>query len=293
VGIRSELARTLFGLQPRPEARARDQPPAGTGGCDTGLREPASGGGSGGGATRPESPPPIELPVHRPATQSDPMPVHMMSHDPQFIRSVIKFVHAPMQSVWLPGHAHLPPLHVAPPVHGELHEPQLKLSPIGSMHSPLQNFWPVVHRSTHFALEHFCSRGHAVPHAPQWLSSLFRSLHVLPHWVTLGSQWHAPASQCMPMLHALLQPPQLKSLLEVTMHDWPHAVSPCAHFETHLPFEQSSSLWHTAPHAPQFFASEPILTQVPLHSVFPCRHTQLLSTHVCVDSHSIPHPPQL
>jgi hypothetical protein len=107
--------------------------------------------------------------------------------------------------------------------------------------------------------------GHVVPHLPQFALSVWRSVHPFP-----------------PEL-----PPDVLFVEEAQY------VSPEAHRLTHLPPEQSSVLWHGAPHAPQFAGSELRSVHAPLHSFCPGGHTQPPSAHVMVELHATPHPPQL
>lgn len=51
-----------------------------------------------------------------------------MPHAPQFRLSVWVSRQRPLQSVWLPGHRHVPAWHVVPGPHALPHAPQFELS---------------------------------------------------------------------------------------------------------------------------------------------------------------------
>jgi hypothetical protein len=63
------------------------------------------------------------------------------------------------------------------PVHGELHAPQLNWSVAGSTHVLLHHICVGVQRETHLPVWHSLSALHVCLHAPQLLSSLWRSTH--------------------------------------------------------------------------------------------------------------------
>jgi hypothetical protein len=91
----------------------------------------------------------------------------------------------------------------------------------------------------------------------------------------------------------LLHPPQLKSSVLRTTHEFPQALSPDAHLSTHFPCEQSCPLWHGEPHALQFFASDIKLVQPLPQSVMPDGQAHCPPWHVLSFEHSALHPPQL
>jgi hypothetical protein len=90
----------------------------------------------------------------------------------------------------------------------------------------------------------------------------------------------------------LPQEPQLESLVCVETHAPPHAVSPKAHVNTHLPREQSDGLVHGMPHTPQLFPSTMRSVHMPPHSVCPARHTHFPPWQTISPLHSTPQAPQ-
>jgi hypothetical protein len=60
-----------------------------------------------------------------------------------------------------------------------------------------------------------------VPQAPQFWSSLVRSMHVVPHSVSPPPQEHLPATQWDVPVHTSLQPPQFESSFWTDMHEPP------------------------------------------------------------------------
>lgn len=69
-----------------------------------------------------------------------------------------------------------------------------------------------------------------------------------------------------------------------------HDVSPVS--QAQLPNAQMDPVPQECPQAPQFFASEPVLTHVPLHAV-PVVQPHALLTQLCCPVQAVPHEPQL
>jgi hypothetical protein len=60
----------------------------------------------------------------------------------------------------------------------------------------------------------------------------------------------------------------------------PHLVRPAPQLVPHTPLEQTCPLGQAFPHAPQFSASEAVLTQEAAHFVKPVAHWQTPAVHV-------------
>jgi len=110
---------------------------------------------------------------------------------------------------------------------------------------------------------------HAPAHDPQWLGSLARSTHSLPHEVRPEGHVHCPAAHDCPLSHALPHDPQFASSLVRSTHACPHDVSPVAHAAWQLPLAQTRAISQTCPHEPQFFGSVASIRHCPPHAACP------------------------
>jgi hypothetical protein len=61
------------------------------------------------------------------------------------------------------------------------------------------------------------------------------------------------------------QAPQLKRSFWESTQDWPHWMKPGPQDSTQLPVSQNWVSLQATPHWPQFFGSDPVSTQMPLH----------------------------
>jgi hypothetical protein len=186
-------------------------------------------------------------------------PVHALLHAPQFALSFVvlrQFGPHCMFGGWQVG-VHVPDWQV---VVGVLHAlpqpPQSVLLVCGSTHWPLQNSRPVAQMSVHTPLLHVWSDAHALPHEPQFASSVSKSLHVPPQQSGV-----AP-------LHAAPHAPQL--LLSVCVLTHMLLQSTCGSVQLTVPWQvpvlpvgvQVWPGWHAAPQLPQFPSSVVRLTHV-------------------------------
>jgi len=69
-------------------------------------------------------------------------------------------------------------------------------------------------------------------------------------------------------------------------------VWPAEHVTPHAPLLQVCVLEHALPHAPQFAGSLPVVTQTPLHEVWPAGHWQFPLVHDVEPPQVTPHAPQ-
>jgi hypothetical protein len=160
--------------------------------------------------------------------------LHVVPHEPQFMGSLPRSEQKPWHKVWPFEHAHWPREHDEPPEQTVPQEPQFQLSFEGSMHLLMHHSLSDVQRATHFPVSQRISEVHVVAHAPQCESFEVMSTHVLSQMLRPLPHSHVPLLHVALIGHALPHPPQFE-LLDITlMQDCPHAVSSCAHFDTHL-----------------------------------------------------------
>src|SRR6185312_8215700 len=181
----------------------------------------------------PEPPVPVVPPVPLP---DPPVPVVMI------------VVQVPLVQVW-------------PEVQAWPQLPQLALFEVVSMQLPLQSCWPLTVQVQVPPLQDE-PLPQAVQLVPQWAASVFElqapSEHIMlpaPHPV----DEHWPLLQTCPLLHLLLQLPQL-SVLEAT-HEPLQESSPPE--QAQAPFWQVLPLPHAFPQAPQFWLSFCVFTHDP------------------------------
>src|SRR5262245_37229043 len=72
----------------------------------------------------------------------------------------------------------------------------------------------------------------------------------------------------------------------------PHLVRPAPQLVPHTELEQTCPLGHALPHAPQFIASEVMLTHAVPHFVKPAAHWHTPAVHVWPVVHAVVHEPQ-
>lgn len=116
-------------------------------------------------------------------------PEHGTLHPPQFERLVCVSVHAPLQTTCNPGHAQVPPEHVAPAAHTFVQSPQWSGSVRVFVQAPPQTTEPPGH--THAPPTHEAPDAQALPHPPQWRGSVCVSTHTPPHEAFVHVQWPA------------------------------------------------------------------------------------------------------
>ena len=129
--------------------------------------------------------------------------------------------------------------------------------------------------NVHLPERHALARGHTVPHAPQLLRSLWRSVHWPEQRSVDGGQPHCIAVHTFPPVHATPHAPQLVALFVRFTHAPLQSVVPPVQVVEHVP------LLHTPPSAghavpppsaaqpPQLAGSELGLTHTPLHTIAP------------------------
>jgi hypothetical protein len=97
--------------------------------------------------------------------------------------------------------------------------------------TPLHEIWPVVQ---HLPLVHSWPPPHAVPHAPQFASSVSVFVHEVPLQFRMGSPaQQMPLSQTSSLPEQITppapaQPPQFASSLSGSTHALPHQIWPSA-----------------------------------------------------------------
>jgi len=265
--------------------------------------------------------------AHVPAEQVDVAlgAEHTCPQPPQLFTSVLRFRHTPLHSVWPGAHeaTHAPAWHTVPAGHwASLVQPLQTPAP---SHTPVGQDVPAGALAkphvppTHVAVVHaFVDGGQSagdvqVPDEAPQVPSL---LHTVPlgHVSTTPSQslsrplvqlngWGAPGVQ----LHG----PHVPSLPQVCVPDrWhtptPHVPQPCTapgeHTPEQVPLTQAVPDGQTVPQAPQLLGLFDVLTQAPLHHVWPvgqvglhvqatCTHTPLRHTESL--AHECPQVPQL
>ncbi len=108
-------------------------------------------------------------------------PEHAVPQLPQFLGSVEKSTHAPLQRL-VPGkHTHVPALQLSADGHVVVQEPQWLGSVCSSTHPPLQFDKPWLQLEEQTPRSHTWPFEHALPHLPQLAGSLVRSEHVPLH----------------------------------------------------------------------------------------------------------------
>jgi hypothetical protein len=179
-------------------------------------------------------------------------------------------------------------------VHFVPQAPQLSLSATVLMHMPLQDTSPMLGH-WHMPFMQFAPIGQAVPHVPQFISSVCVSTQLLPQTLPPSAQLHLPALQVSGAAQAIPHMPQLLLSLCVSTHWVPHTVSPVPPSSGHLhapPMQVVGSL-HALPQMPQFLESTLTSTQAPLQTIFAASlHAHLPFVHLVWEGQAFMQPPQ-
>jgi hypothetical protein len=80
--------------------------------------------------------------------------------------------------------------------------------------------------------------------------------------------------------------PQLPALPVKSTQLLPQRERPVPHPVEHLPAEHTIPVEHAVPHAPQFFGSDAVATQTPLHITWPAAHPQTPAVQACPVGHA-------
>src|SRR5262249_25628616 len=148
-----------------------------------------------------------------------------------------------------------------------------------SMQTPLQSVVPPTQLRPQLPIEHTLPPVQVVPQLPQLFGSFWVATHIPLHSVLPPTQSipQVPNEQTSPVLQTVSQSPQwLGSFCVSTQMSTPppsgpaslpspHRVVPPAQNRPHLLSEQMSPSAQTVPHAPQFFGSILVSTQVSPH----------------------------
>lgn len=101
----------------------------------------------------------------------------------------------------------------------------------------------------------------------------------------------APATHSLPLVQAMLQPPQCISLVCVSAQVVPQVVS--EQVALHAPCEQKGvAPLHTVPQEPQLFASSSGFTHAPPQELYPVAHAQDPATHCVPAAQELSQEPQ-
>jgi hypothetical protein len=160
---------------------------------------------------------------HMPMLQVSPI-VQRLPHDPQLPPLDCRSTHAMppppgppivMQAVSPAGHIHEPFMQGAPVGHWFPQPPQLAFDVSRSTHvmplrPPGQEVNPVEQPVAQLPATHMLPPPQRLPQPPQFLGSVWVSVHWTPQRVSPPPQVHAPARQLAPVPHALLHIPQLE-----------------------------------------------------------------------------------
>jgi hypothetical protein len=98
-------------------------------------------------------------------------------------------------------------------------------------------------------------------------------MQVPPHDVVPGGQVHAPATHCVPPVHACAQPPQFAGSVCVSMH-LPLQIAPGGG-QAHAPATHDSPGPQTVPQAPQFDGLLARSAHAPAHATLPGGQTHV------------------
>jgi hypothetical protein len=196
----------------------------------------------------------------------------------------------------------LPVTHVWPGLHEVPHAPQFALDVCKSAHVPAQSVVPGA--QAHALFTHTRVPEQICPQNPQFLGSLVRSTHELPHCASPEPH----AAEHIPALHTSERrqrfphdPQSVDADWRFTQTELPpmpmHSVSAAGHMQA--PPMQGAPIGHWLPQPPQLPLEVCVLTQVippmpPGQSVRPVEQpmTQLPAVHIVPPGHRLPHPPQ-
>jgi hypothetical protein len=135
----------------------------------------------------------------------------------------------------------------------------------------------------------------AVPQAPQFNTSLVRSLHVPPQSVSCvvprTGQTQVLFAQSLPVGQTLAHAPQFSLSVAVSVHHGEQNTSVTGHLQ--LPPWQVCPPMHLVPQVPQLLLSVwGSLQVVPGHGCWPVGHWQPAPTHTCPLGHTVVQEPQ-
>jgi hypothetical protein len=129
---------------------------------------------------------------------------------------------------------------------------------------------------------------------PQFIASVWKFVHAPAHRVVPVAQPHTPALHWVAPMHLLVQKPQLSGSLAVSAQLLSaHCVVPVGQVATHAPEAQYGvAPEQTVPQAPQFIASDILLTQASPQPVSGALQTHAPAWHVERLLQSLLHAPQ-
>jgi hypothetical protein len=244
---------------------------------------------------------------------------HALAHMPQLFWSDMSVEQVPLQLLWPDGHplvhANVAPDALQTDVAPEQPAPQLAQFDVvpRAVAQPVpvlpQSANPAAHVYEHFPAEQArpvaltcVSCAQAVPHAPQLLTSVPRTLtHVPLQSVWPEGQLHVPALHVCPPLQACPQLPQLALSVCLFVQAPLQRSGSAAVGHWQVPFWQVSYDGHAMTHVPQWFESDVRRAHVPPQFVWPPVHPVAHANapasegvHTGVGSVQLtPHPPQL
>jgi hypothetical protein len=136
------------------------------------------------------------------------------------------------------------------------HAPQLLVSLAATQVPP--QCTPLAQPQT--PLLQFSPGAHALPHAPQFATSVFRLAHAEPQTLSPAAvQLHTPSAHACPAAQALPHFPQFSALLPMSTQAPSQSTWPSG--QVHSPLLQVNPASHTFPHSPQFLPSDCWSTQ--------------------------------
>jgi len=227
-----------------------------------------------------------------PSTQRGVAALHTVPQEPQLLGSCRRSRHCPLHRVSPGRQVQAEERHAWLAVQPVPHELQLsglfcRSAQTLLLHSvPLQEHVPAVQVSP-------C--GQALAQLPQWLGSVARSVHTVPHMTFPAGQVHAPLTHESPVGHALIHDPQWFGSFAVSTHPTspPQLTSPAG--QLHTPALKTAPGGHWLPHAPQLSGSVDVSTHpspTP-QLVSPAGQVHTPLTHDAPAGHTWPHDPQL
>jgi hypothetical protein len=253
-----------------------------------------------------------------------------VAHVPQWFGSLLVLVHTPLQLVWPAGQLHAPAVQTAPTAQVFPQAPQFFGSLVLLTQTPPHSVLPAGQEQA--PATHDAPLPQETPHAPQLVASVPVSTHVVPQSFLPSGQPQTPAVQDSPGRQVLLhapqfavpwgtQPPLQNSVFVGQMQVpvtqlWPGAqesgqppqcaasfcrstqappqlVRPGGQVATQSLLLQTSLVLQSFAHAPQFFGSDKMLTQAPLHESSGGVHAHMPFWHGWPGPHVVPQAPQL
>ena len=134
--------------------------------------------------------------------------------------------------------------------------------------------------------------GHAASHAPQLAASRMVFTHNPEQSIVGSVHAHSPSTQTFPPLHASPHPPQLALSVCVSTQLAAHSVVAAGQLSMHADAPHTSSVSHVVIHSPQLSGSSVRSKQTPAQSVVPFVHSHRPLTHCLPPPHVMPQPPQ-